>query len=443
MLDLPPELQAIIVSLLDKEDLWVLVHVSRFIPQLSLLPLLSQYKFTASQIYSGSLCIPAGAYFLIPMIYHIHPIQQLFILSGALPMTGIPSALAAVPLIPDVEISGTTDANRDSNVARIIETSSRNGRDPVVIVGLGIVRVSRPSRLPQIQFWTIPRVRLSALIARAFFTGFIYVIPFCFYYVIFNAYLSLTWFHLFLMGPPWDQLARIAADLDGMRGRCLTIRTIAVPGDTPFTLATFSAVPIPGHTLCRLPTLSPAQYTAFLAVLNLQDDLSFLTVQANSGLNFAVFQSFIRRHHLLQKLTLKSGAIDSASLAEKPTAGVHPGQLTVRTLNLDLTQCERAQTHPWRTEPDTQPEAPLSTVRHLGLIGHFEYCADDTLRLPLWLSRFPALVSLEFRGLSVTLEREIALAQAIAQMRPSGEWQVLTNSTSDIVFPRLLTAQLC
>ncbi|KAJ6566750.1 hypothetical protein B0H19DRAFT_1257938 [Mycena capillaripes] len=481
MLDLPLELQDIILSLLETKDLWVLVRVSRPFRQLALSPLLLRYDIPVSQVYSGSVCLPAEAYFLIPMIYHIHSIQQLTILSRnvVLPLQGIPFALAAVPLIPDVMISGPTHTSQDPNVARLIAALSRNGRDPVALVGMGTIRVSRHRRVAPLQLWKAPTVRFSKLTLKEFFLCFIYCVPLLIYFIflgIVNPPLLLAWLCRHLVGRPWDQSHRIAADLKWMYGSSLHVQTICVPGATQFTLATFAGDVFSTITISALPALSFQQFTALLATLDLKDNISALTVKTGCALSLPTLLTFVRRHRLLQRLTIEPGAIHSATLPVDTVPSTDAGRLTTltapapyipyilpaepsvadltitsasdgpqlaralaaiaasanpnlaRKLNLNFGYCGRTRgTLPWRESLDPEAVAPLSGVRHLTLRVQFHYGPADMLGLPRWLAqRFPALLSLELRGQAMPVEEQTALMQAIREARigvNADEWE--------------------
>ncbi|KAJ6538125.1 hypothetical protein B0H19DRAFT_1240665 [Mycena capillaripes] len=106
MLNLPAELQDISISLLDKDDLWVLLQVSRTFRQLAQTPLLSRYNIPASQVFSGSVTLSGETCFLIPMIHRIHPILRLSIALGPSHPGVVTSSLAQVLSIPDITILG-------------------------------------------------------------------------------------------------------------------------------------------------------------------------------------------------------------------------------------------------------------------------------------------------------------------------------------------------
>ncbi|KAJ7479434.1 hypothetical protein B0H11DRAFT_1276006 [Mycena galericulata] len=208
MLNLPPELQNIILSFLDSTDLWLLLQVSRSFRQLIISPLLLRCNISPSQINLGSISLPEEAYFLIPLIYHIHPIQKLSIVPGRnnQALWGLPSVLSQIPQIPDVSICGVTHANVNSNVARLLTDSSRGGKDPLVIIGLGSLFVSRPRYAAPMKKLTI-NITLAASLwsPRGVLYAIIACVPFiiiCIITAVVNAYRILAWLFHAAVGPP-------------------------------------------------------------------------------------------------------------------------------------------------------------------------------------------------------------------------------------------------
>ncbi|KAJ7479433.1 hypothetical protein B0H11DRAFT_2027420, partial [Mycena galericulata] len=284
-----------------------------------------------------------------------------------------------------------------------------------------------------------------------------------------------------------DQSARIAADLGWMHGSSMRIQIISVTGAGQFTLATFSGLPFSRFTIAPLPALSTAQTTALLGAIDLNDQLSFLTVKANCALDFFALLALIDRHQSLYKLALEPNAIHPASLGmahDPPFARAgrinsltspamyiphilrteqHVESLTItsaadgshlpsalgalassdagaRVRNLSLNFTRMPQTLPWRdlsfatrtrkTLPwraGANVEAPLRGVMHLTLVGQFRYRAGDAREIARWLVRFPALVSVDFRcGQSVPVAQQAALVQAIMAARVdtgTGQWE--------------------
>ncbi|KAJ7896992.1 hypothetical protein B0H13DRAFT_2521999 [Mycena leptocephala] len=453
MFDLPQELQDIIFSCLDNENLWVLVQVSRPLRQRVQFPLLLRYKIPASQIYSGEVCIPGDVYFLIPMIYHIHPIQKLSVIPGRL----------------DVEIRGTVESKRNSTIAGLVETLSRGA--VVAIAGHGSVWVPEPRKVaPLPAFWIphLPLPRLNPFVCRGvdLLWGFIFFLPACILFLILDLRLLALWLYRRVFGPPWDYNAPY---LTGMSGDSMRIQRVSVYGVPQFTLA-----------------------SAIFTVLDLKDDLRYLSVRANAALSLSSLLAFLRRHQALNNLTLAPGAIDPASLPVEATLdayrgqlapGGHPGRITsltspaeyipyilptersiadliidaasddphlaraltaialygpgaaLRRLTLAFTPPGPAATGgaqheialPWRAPRDFEAELPLRSVTHLTLRVEFEYsAAADVEGLVRWLARFPKLEVLELRGWSVTGMERVVLAGVINDARArmgAGRWE--------------------
>ncbi|KAJ7813571.1 hypothetical protein B0H13DRAFT_2382357 [Mycena leptocephala] len=328
MVDLPQELQDIIFSFLDDEDLWELVQVSRPLRQRVLFPLLLRYNIAAFQIYSGEVCVPGNAYFRIPMIYHIHPIQKLSVVPGRLKLHGLPSVLTAIPLIPDVEIRGTVEPKRDSAIAGLIQTLSRGA--VVAIAGHGSVWVPKPRKaapLSESGFWIphLPLPKLNPLVCGGadLLWGFVFFLPVCILFLILDLRLLLLWLYRRVFGPRWDYVAPYFV---GLTGDSMRIKRVSAHGVPQFALVTFcSTSGIYLDFVC--PTLSPAQSSAIFSVLDLKDDLFYLSVRANAALGLSSLLTFIRRHQSLNNLTLAPGAIDPASLPVEPTLDAHRGRI--------------------------------------------------------------------------------------------------------------------
>ncbi|KAJ6540427.1 hypothetical protein B0H19DRAFT_1175654 [Mycena capillaripes] len=205
MLLLPPELQHIIFLFLEAEELRVLVQVSQAFRQLSLSHLFSRYNIPMSQILSGEVCIREDASFLVSAIYHIHPIEKLTILPTKLirrhvSLSALPKILGAIPQIPDVLISGPTHATISSGVLDMIATLSRGGKNSVVLVGQGYMKVSHPRRFPPIGWTEFPEYPLKSFAARHVGMAIILFIPFLVIFII--TFISLLTFSLWCCTTP-------------------------------------------------------------------------------------------------------------------------------------------------------------------------------------------------------------------------------------------------
>ncbi|KAJ7918917.1 hypothetical protein B0H13DRAFT_2433256 [Mycena leptocephala] len=478
MLDLPQELQDVIISFLDSEDLWVLVQVSHPLRQRALFPLLLRYNIPASQIYSG---------------------EKLSVVPGRL----------------DVEICGRV-AKRNSAIAGLIQALSRGA--VVAIAGHGSVWVPEPRKVaPLPAFWIphLPLPKLNPLVCSGtdLLWGFIFFLPVCILFLIRDLSVLLFWLYRCVFGSRWDY---VAPYLTSLSGDSMRIQRVSVHGIPRFTLVTFcSTSGIYLDFIC--PTFSPAQSSAIFTVLDLKDDLLYLSVRAGAALSLSSLLTFIRRHQSLNNLTLAPGAIDPASLPVEPTLDTHGGQVTsvptlaayipvhlpplpsflppspapgghpgritsltspaeyvpyilptersitdviidpasdgphlaraltaialsgpdvtLRRLTLALTPPGPAAAGgvqpktalPWRAPCDVEAELPLRGVTHLTLRVEFEYSAvADAEGLVRWLARFPELQVLELRGGSVTGMERVVLARAIGDARAAmgaGRWE--------------------
>ncbi|KAJ6536296.1 hypothetical protein B0H19DRAFT_1240949 [Mycena capillaripes] len=426
MLNFPPELLDLIFHHLDNRDLQALTQASQALRQLALMPFLSR-SCNISSAYSGTASVHEEAYYLIPTIHSIHPIQQLQLSSRYLSLKGLPAILASMPPIPDVIIRGLTGYIGMSGVPALIEVLSRGGSDPVVFAGHGQVGVSLP-RGPE------PLSRWKRLYRRIF--G-----PHC----------------------TWDQVTRIATDLFWMNGDSMRIQAVSVTDGAPFTLVTLSGLKMSGICIPRLPELCPAQYSALLAALDLSNHLGTLTIGPECALNLPELSKFIHRHHSLHILHLGPGSISPTSLVEEePVPHSFPGRITfltapaayiphmlpsqrcivdlVITCITDAPQLARALAAiasldsprllaltlyfqqpalpPWRTECDVDIKMVPYTIVRLIMVVDFEFSPEDLHALPRWLARFPSLAHLELRGMVViSPAEEEALEEAIAAER--------------------------
>ncbi|KAJ7851262.1 hypothetical protein B0H14DRAFT_2581505 [Mycena olivaceomarginata] len=157
--------------------------------------------------------------------------------------------------------------------------------------------------------------------------------------------------------------------------------------------------------------LSPAFSAALLTAVDLGDDLTFLTVDAFSQVDFPALLAFILRHRSLRMLCLNlaeqfaspasSGLITSLTT---PSMGI-PYILPTERSVMDLTV--------------TYAEDSWELPRVLAVIA-------STQGLPRWFARFPALVWLDFRGRLVPWSEQPAVAQVITAPRNNasgGEWE--------------------
>ncbi|KAJ6540418.1 hypothetical protein B0H19DRAFT_1269005 [Mycena capillaripes] len=474
MLLLPPELQHIIFSLLEAEELRVLVQVSQAFRQLSLSHLFSRYNIPMSQILSGEVCIREEASFLVSTIYHIHPIEKLTILPTKLirrhvSLSALPKILGAIQQIPDVLISGPTHATISSGVPEVIATLSRGGKNSVVLVGQGYMHVSLPRRSPPIRWTKFPKYPLKSLAPRHVGTAIILFIPLLVIFMLIiavNLYRILRWLHRCFWSP-LDQTARIAADLGRMHGDVMRIQTVSGTNVGQFTLVTFSGSQMESLYIHFGPNLLPAQSAALLAALDLRQKLVTLRVRKDAALNLPALLSFIRRHQSLKRLILPPGAIDAASMMQEPEVHTYPGRVTFlsspaayipyilaierrvqtlvitpvsnmdalsraldaiaavppditrfRELTLEITRPSPISTMlPWRRAHAVEAGSPIHGVVRLALIAEFKYRASDVQDLIRWLARFPQLRLLDFYRHSVPVQAQAALAEAIAQAR--------------------------
>ncbi|KAJ7764289.1 hypothetical protein B0H16DRAFT_1883551 [Mycena metata] len=480
MLPLPPELLQLILSILDHRDLWVLVQVSRFFQQLALPSLLSRHNITPLQIHSGSVCVRPGAYFLIPRIYFMRPIQHLTIQSEGLSLHGLAHIIRDIPPIPDVLLRVRVERFEDPELAEIVATLSRGGRDTIVVAH-GSIKVSHPRSAPRIQGlryiggpWT---VEMSSLDGWLWLWGCIIYLPILFMAIainimelLYNLYLVAVWTYRRFLGPPWDQAQRIAADFDWVSGDSIRIRTILVPGASQFMLLTVPQT-VDGNLLYLpgLPGFCSAQSRALLAALSVTDAPESLYVETDCGLDLYALLALAEHHPSIAWLTLRSGSLNTTSLRSSVAANSHPTRIKslrappkyiphvwpflpgITYLDIDVagdpsqlaealaaiaastTQLSelflsfgrpgpRRQSLPWRGAAFP----PLMRgIARLTIYADFVYSDRDAEGLPRWLARFPDLNRIEMRcAASIPVSSRVGLAESIGATRTTspGAW---------------------
>ncbi|KAJ7184898.1 hypothetical protein C8R46DRAFT_467794 [Mycena filopes] len=482
MLTLPLELVGEIISFLSPTDLRSLVQVCATLRALATLPLLCAYGISPSQIHSGSVCVADGVYFLIPMIYNIHPIQKLQILP-LFPLRVLADVLDTLPPIPDVLVSGRL-IREDLGVRRVIAASFRAVDGPAIVVNEGrfwaIHGAQSHSRPVQSLVGWNARPR-TAFANRDFLSVLILNMPFVLMSIISTVY------HLVLdILAPEDRKLRIPTHLPNSmstRSTAMHIQIVSVPGGGQLLLVLFSSDTRTRLSIPRLPGISPAQMTAVLAALQIEDRMPSLTVTTNAAIKPHALLDFVRRHPSLREVTLEPGAlslipaspnetslIDAGSwvqsvcapaeyiphilpivryLEEFTITFLYPAHLASALANLTATHLNlqtltlnfgRPSAHapmPWHSAP--HPIAvvageggmqTLPSVRYLDLVGEFDgysHAQVDVTGLPLWLARFPALVRLQLWGRWVRLEEEEHLVCAIngarARSKHNDAWE--------------------
>ncbi|KAJ7161033.1 hypothetical protein C8R46DRAFT_1106296 [Mycena filopes] len=466
MLNLPLELIELIVSPLENmenDDVLALCQVCRQLRMFTLPQLLVRHGLLMPQVYSGRISLPGGAYFLLPIIYRIQPIQVLTILPTRrrgppelhLRLGVLTSVLREIPPIPDISIETEPGpqwergiSHRHAGIARLLVALSRNGQDPLAIAGSIseaskhlVVVGSSERRAPQDEivggptpgFVGVLILALAALLAPHIFIPFLlFIILVC----IRNTYVLVDWLCRHLLGPSLPQTCSHRAGLG-------------------FTLVTF---PLSTGLIIR-PLPTTAEPTAILHSLDLGQKLRSLTIDKNCALDLPAVLGFIRRHESLDRLNLTPGALCSP-LAELSAHG-GPQQLRRLTappnyllhilpaeggfveLNItpinNLSQLSHAFAAiaalpgsdlplrrlelrikgvlPWRVNHDVEADVSLRSVRRLFIEVECRFRTEDVDRLPEWLMQFPALVHLQIRGYLPSLIIQKLLGQAIVERR--------------------------
>ncbi|KAJ7756587.1 hypothetical protein B0H16DRAFT_687172 [Mycena metata] len=469
MLNLPVELLETIFSFVDREGIRALFQVSRFLRELTLRHLLSRYHLRMTDVRSGIINLPPGAHFLLPILHSISPIQELTIPAEKRRLARLVSILHELPQIPQVLIRGHIYATSNITAAALIAVLSRNGRDPIVLVGLGKVTLSLPRRGVPLKkrLWLIPLPEVRrysfAVAIKDLFWASILGLPFVLVLIIAsicNIYVTVEWLWRRASTPPLDLVSRIMQDLGVMTGNSMRIQTLFALGNkNQFTLVTFAgdtALHIP-----RIPRFSRAMSTAVLESLDLGYKLRKLTIDVDASVDLSALISCLHRHEAHTELTLRTGALHAPSLsAESPPASYSgrldrlstpavyvPHLLRVERLLTTLTITPapgprhlsralsaiaahpgpllsvlavylRPPAHnlPWRLAADRDVEAASAnfhSIRRLILNVALKFTAQDVELLPRWLGRFPALEHFEIRGGAVSSSQQPELREAI------------------------------
>ncbi|KAJ7756594.1 hypothetical protein B0H16DRAFT_1458049 [Mycena metata] len=460
MIRLPPELLQLVLSLLDHHDLWVLVQVSRFFQQLALPSLLSRHNITPLQIHSGSVCVRPGAYFLIPRIYLMRPIQHLTIQSEGLPLRGLAHIIRKIPSIADVLLYVRVTWFEDPELAEIVATSSRGGRDPIVVAH-GSLDISHPRSAPRIQGlryiggpWM---VEMSGLADWEWVWGCIIYLPVLFISITINImrllynYLVAGWTYRRVLRPSSNPAQRIAADFHWVFGDSIRIQTISVPGASQFTLLT---VPLMADNIlyfCKLRGSSSAQFNALLATLDLTADMpaspivgsdcrldihNFFVGSLYGPAHWTPHRSAPQLPHPARITFLCAPAKymphvwpflpdithldidfagDASQLAEA-LAAIAASSTRLSELILSFGRPKpRRQSLPWRRA--TVPPL-MRGITRLTIYAEFAYGGRDAESMPRWLARFPDLQRIELRcGTSIPVSSRAGPAESIAATR--------------------------
>ncbi|KAK7036202.1 hypothetical protein R3P38DRAFT_3485059 [Favolaschia claudopus] len=345
MRGLPTELLCLLFQFLDDKDLWNVFHTSRFFQQLALFPFLARHGFTKAVIFSGNIQIPdEKKSYLIPIISRIHPIDRLTISSSSYPPSHssvstllsnsrLVDAITAIPSLTELTIQSRIPSESviKARIATLVSTLSRDGVDPVFLVGLGRIEASRYTRrrpFPTLRFRPTENEVLSLGqygVSESF--NFLGYLLFAVFLWIQNLYHICIWLlGLLALGPRWTQTMRIERALGDLpRLDSLHIKTVSLAeAEAPherFTLVTFHGGPwglyIPNFPSNKsgFSSESKAQfYTALLNTVDLKDQLTGLSISPSCAIPPGVLRAFLGRHRNLRLLALEEGCLDDAAL---------------------------------------------------------------------------------------------------------------------------------
>ncbi|KAK7020368.1 hypothetical protein R3P38DRAFT_2968201 [Favolaschia claudopus] len=326
MLELPYDLQIQILRFLERRGLWSLSQTCQHLRQVATAELLSQYDIPKSQIESGSISLTEDAAFLIPAIHRFHPIHTITIFPrrdcsypSNVSLERVPAILASLSPKPETVIRADAVFNEPTqHVDQLLNTYSRQGRDPIAIVDSGKIWVSSARVRPPLQKSLLHYNFTRHLREGEGVFSFITALPMMIFWTaiqLINAFRALFW-----LSCGWSQTVRISEDIQSHSGHSLSVKTLLTDQDSQFTLATFNhdSTQFSALSFPALPSLSCQQTSALLAALSLPH-VAQLTVEEGSALDLGALLEFMQRHSSLTRLTLEHHAIGSTSFSTSLT----------------------------------------------------------------------------------------------------------------------------
>ncbi|KAJ7266561.1 hypothetical protein C8J57DRAFT_375439 [Mycena rebaudengoi] len=319
---LPDELLDYILFFIWEENvLWALCRVSSHFRRLTILPFLSCFKISTSDIQAGTITL-SRSFFVILVVAHMNPIRRLVI--SAIPYDDelLASVLSVAAPIPDILIyNNSYFFGGTIGVPLLLARIPQTACSPLLIVKDDSIVVSSYRALrPQIR--DLPRFYVSEFHStpRKAMTAAIWAIPLLvqhFIWLILSCLTMIAWIHRRTFGPPWDQVFRIREDLGSLDdSHWMRIQPLLTAAED------FVLVTIPYHSIKSLhfrhiPNLAPETYSALLATLELPHHFTQLRVEQQTGLSHSDLLGFLQRHPRVHNLTLDQNSLDPSSFVAR------------------------------------------------------------------------------------------------------------------------------
>ncbi|KAJ7266569.1 hypothetical protein C8J57DRAFT_375538 [Mycena rebaudengoi] len=319
---LPDELLDYILFFIWEENvLWTLCRVSSHFRRLTILPFLSCFNISTSDIQAGTITL-SRSFFVILVVAHMNPIRRLVISEMAYDYELLASVLSVAAPIPDILIYHNSYFFRGTiGVPLLLASIPQTACSPLLIVKDDSIIVSS-YRAPRPQIHNLPYLHLSNLpstrkkIKEVVIWGIPGVVLF-FIWLILSCWIMITWTYRRIFGPPWDQVFRIGEDLGRLDdSHWIRIQTLpAAAGD--FALVTIACQLTEPFRLRHIPCLAPEAYSALLAALELPSHPPVLRVEQQSGLSHPDLLGFLQRHPRTRNLTLDQNSLDPSSFVAR------------------------------------------------------------------------------------------------------------------------------
>ncbi|KAJ6564881.1 hypothetical protein DFH09DRAFT_1081998 [Mycena vulgaris] len=299
-----------ILHKLANADLWAFSRVSRRLRSLAILPFFSRY-ISAQDIQSGTLCVDNKSYFLMVVASHVYPVRRIQAFLAPVDITdprSFASALAASGSFPDIKVilwnlQGPSSGR--SGIAKIISPwPTKNAR-----YNRGRHREFTLDNLISDVLWVGP-IALAYL-----FCGIV------------NTVVIILWLYRRVFGVQWNQEDRIRTDLGRVHGEWMRVQALLPNIAARVTLVTFgSSRPMRlTLTIPPLPSLTPTQRAAVLAVLALDDnlDLEKLVVAEGAECTLADVLHFARGQPKITSLFLEPRSLLSDDIVHPSPPHTH------------------------------------------------------------------------------------------------------------------------
>ncbi|KAJ7268061.1 hypothetical protein C8J57DRAFT_1326490 [Mycena rebaudengoi] len=336
---LPDELLDRIFSLLEGDELWAIVQVSSAFRRIAILPCLSRYGISSSDIQNGTVSLSAP-FFLILVVSHMRPIQRLTCFTDRVSRRRgtsyrtLVSILCLIPPIPDIKIYNRQYVLQRTGreAAHLLSRIPHYAASSLFIIKGNSTHLSRPRSGPTIRWKLLPPPFSSSTLSTSTkIVIFVFGLPLLFAYLvsgIVNCGVVLIWAYRRWLGPEWPQEERIVEDA-GLLVFDDWMRIQVLPGN--FTLVTLTKKQSPELTIGPVHGVGDNIYSSILAALDLGTSLTHLRVDARSNLIHTELMQFLRRHPTLMSLFIEPDSIRPSTLMAVPMPKASTGNLFMLT----------------------------------------------------------------------------------------------------------------